>query len=117
LADSAEPCGGADEEYSRRQLSWHLLAEPSQRSGAGQLLIFGPHFTCRTDAHNRASYPSYMRVLINFMHREGWSVHCLTEDAWTCIGRYINMREQATLIMLLSACDLNDLLLLPMEYR
>ena len=49
-----------------------------------------------------------MRVLVNFMHREGWSVHCLAEDTRTCIGPYINMPEQTTLIKLLSACGLND---------
>lgn len=34
-----------------------------------------------------------MRVLLNFMHREGWSVHCLAEDAKTAISPFLIVKK------------------------
>jgi len=58
-----------------------------------------------------------MRVLVNYMHRQGWSVHCLADDAKTSISPYVTMREQTTLVRLLRACGLTDEGLAEVERR
>jgi hypothetical protein len=42
-----------------------------------------------------------MRVLVNFMYRDTWSVHCLAEDAKTLISGWVTVRTDATLLRLL----------------
>jgi hypothetical protein len=34
------------------------------------------------------------------MYRDGWSVHCLAEDAKTVVGRPLTMTEDSTLLRL-----------------
>jgi hypothetical protein len=41
-----------------------------------------------------------VRILANFMYRDGWSVRCLAEDAKTSIGRPLTMQNDATLLKL-----------------
>lgn len=42
-----------------------------------------------------------MRVIVNFMYRNGWFVHCLADDARTPISPYITVATLETLIRLL----------------
>ncbi len=49
-----------------------------------------------------------MRILVNFMHRDGWSVHCLAEDARTPISPFVNMEKQSTMLRLLRASGATD---------
>jgi hypothetical protein len=44
-----------------------------------------------------------MRVLINFMHRDGWSIHCLAPDCKTLVSEWVTVREDETLLRLLKA--------------
>jgi len=41
-----------------------------------------------------------VRILVNFMLRDVWHVHCLTENANTPIGPFRTVRDQNTLIRL-----------------
>ena|ERR1700733_988250 len=44
-----------------------------------------------------------VRILVNFMHRDGWSVHCLAADARTLISGWVMVRTNETLLRLLKA--------------
>jgi hypothetical protein len=44
-----------------------------------------------------------MRILVNFMHRDGWSVHCLAGDCKTLISGWVTVRTEGTLLRLLKA--------------
>jgi hypothetical protein len=44
-----------------------------------------------------------MLILVNFMRRDGWSVHCLVADCKTLIGSWLTVRTGATLLRLLHA--------------
>ena len=44
-----------------------------------------------------------MRILVNFMHRDGWSVHCLAPDCKTLVSQRVTVRTEATLLRLLKA--------------
>lgn len=49
-----------------------------------------------------------MRILVNFMHRNGWSIHCLAEDAKTVIGPRLEIAKESTMIRLLRASGATD---------
>lgn len=44
-----------------------------------------------------------MRVLVNFDHRDHWSVHCLAADCKTLISPWVTVRTDITLLRLLKA--------------
>ena len=44
-----------------------------------------------------------MRILVNYMHRDGWSVHCLAHDCQTLVSGWVTVRTEATLLRLLKA--------------
>jgi hypothetical protein len=44
-----------------------------------------------------------MRVLVNFMNRDGWSHHCVAPDCQTLVSQWITVRSEATLLRLLNA--------------
>jgi hypothetical protein len=44
-----------------------------------------------------------MQILANFMHRDGWSIHCLAADCRTLVSEWVSMREDGTLLRLLKA--------------
>jgi hypothetical protein len=44
-----------------------------------------------------------MRVLVNFQHRDGWSIHCLEPDCSTPIGQPVTVATDEMLIRLLKA--------------
>jgi hypothetical protein len=49
-----------------------------------------------------------VRILVNFMHRNGWSIHCLADDARTVIGPRLDMAKEATMLRLLRASGATD---------
>jgi hypothetical protein len=44
-----------------------------------------------------------MAILVNFMHRDGWSVHCLAADCQTLVSQWVTARTEETLLRLLKA--------------
>ena len=44
-----------------------------------------------------------MRILVNFMHRDGWSVHCLAPDCQTLVSQWVTLDTEETLLRLLKA--------------
>lgn len=42
------------------------------------------------------------------MHRDGWGVHTLAEDARTPIGPWLKVAGESTLLRLLRACGATD---------
>ena len=44
-----------------------------------------------------------MRILLNFMNRDGWSVHCLAPDCKTLVSQWITVRTDETLLRLFKA--------------
>jgi hypothetical protein len=44
-----------------------------------------------------------VRILVNFMHRDGWSIHCLAADCHTLVSQWVTVRTEATLLRLLKA--------------
>jgi hypothetical protein len=44
-----------------------------------------------------------MRILVNFMNRDGWSVHCMAPDCRTLISQWVTVRTEETLLRLLKA--------------
>ncbi len=44
-----------------------------------------------------------MRILVNFMQRDGWSVHCLAPDSKTLISGWVTVRTEETLLRPLKA--------------
>jgi hypothetical protein len=46
--------------------------------------------------------------LLNYMHRDGWTVHCLAEDAKTSISPRLHVVTDSTLLRLLVACGATD---------
>jgi hypothetical protein len=44
-----------------------------------------------------------VRILVNFMNRDGWSVHCLAPDCQTPISGWVTVRTDETLLRLLKA--------------
>jgi hypothetical protein len=49
-----------------------------------------------------------MRILVNFMHRDGWSLHCvaadcLAPDCKTLVSQWVTVRTDETLLRLLKA--------------
>jgi hypothetical protein len=44
-----------------------------------------------------------MRLLVNFMHRDGWSIHCLAADCKTLVSQWVMVRTEETLLRLLKA--------------
>jgi hypothetical protein len=57
----------------------------------------------KTRARLHPIYTSPVRILVNFMHRDGWSVHCLAEDAKTVISPILHIAEEGTLLRLMRA--------------
>jgi hypothetical protein len=49
-----------------------------------------------------------VRILVNYMHRGGWVVHCLAEDAQTGISPMLQIAEESTLLRLLRASGTTD---------
>jgi hypothetical protein len=49
-----------------------------------------------------------MRVLVNFMRRDVWQVHCIAEDSKTPISLFRTVRHQATLTRLLRYVGADD---------
>ena len=49
-----------------------------------------------------------MRILVNYIHRDGWWVHAIAEDASTPIGEYVSVKDEATLIRLLRYVGATD---------
>lgn len=50
-----------------------------------------------------------MRILVNFMHRESWTVHCLLEDCQTPISPHVFLHgDSATLIRMLRYVGAGD---------
>jgi hypothetical protein len=48
-----------------------------------------------------------MRILVNFMRNDGWSVHCLAADCRTLISQWVTVRTDETLLRLLKASGAN----------
>ena len=44
-----------------------------------------------------------MRILINFRHRSGWSIHCLAPDCKTLVSPWLTVQEDETLLRVLAA--------------
>jgi hypothetical protein len=44
-----------------------------------------------------------MRILVNYMNRNGWSIHCLAPDCQTLISGWVTVRTEETLLRLLKA--------------
>jgi hypothetical protein len=44
-----------------------------------------------------------MRILVNFMHRDHWNIHCLAPDCKTLISGWVTVRTEETLLRLLKA--------------
>jgi hypothetical protein len=44
-----------------------------------------------------------MRILVNFMNRDGWSVRCMAPDCQTLISQWGTVRTEETLLRLLKA--------------
>jgi hypothetical protein len=44
-----------------------------------------------------------MRILVNFMHRDGWAVHCLASNCQTLVSQWVTVRTEETLLRLLKA--------------
>jgi hypothetical protein len=44
-----------------------------------------------------------MRILVNFMRRDGWSDHCLAPDCKTPISQWVTIQTEETLLRLLKA--------------
>jgi hypothetical protein len=49
-------------------------------------------------------YCAIMRILVNFMQRNDWHIHCLAEDCKTRVSEWITVRRDETLLRLLQAC-------------
>jgi hypothetical protein len=49
------------------------------------------------------TFRSDMRILVNFMHRDGWSVHCLAPDCKTLVSQWVTVCTEETLLRLLKA--------------
>ena len=49
-----------------------------------------------------------MRILVNFVNRDGWSVHCLAPDCKTLISQCVMVRTEETLLRLLKALSGRD---------
>jgi hypothetical protein len=43
-------------------------------------------------------------MLINFMRRGTWSIHCLADDAKTPVSGWVTVRDDSTLLRLFRAC-------------
>lgn len=56
----------------------------------------------------RSRYTSPVRILVNFMHRDGWSVHCLAKDGKTVISPFMEVASESTLLRLLKFCGATD---------
>jgi hypothetical protein len=44
-----------------------------------------------------------MRLLVDYMNRNGWSIHCLAGDCQTLVSQWVTVRTQETLLRLLQA--------------
>jgi hypothetical protein len=44
-----------------------------------------------------------MEILVNFMKRDNWSVHCVTADARTEISPFMSMKKKETLLRYVGA--------------
>jgi hypothetical protein len=44
-----------------------------------------------------------VRILVNFLHRSGWSIRCLEEDCATPIGQPVTMATDEMLLRLMKA--------------
>jgi hypothetical protein len=45
-----------------------------------------------------------VRILVNYMNRDGWSIHCLAPDCQTPVSGWVTVRTKQTLLRLLQAC-------------
>jgi len=52
-------------------------------------------------ASTRRDAPPPRRIVVNFMHRDIWSVHCLAEDCKTPISGWTDVASTETLMRLL----------------
>jgi hypothetical protein len=44
-----------------------------------------------------------VRILVNFMNRDGWAVHCLASDCQTLVSQWVTVRTEETMLRLLKA--------------
>jgi hypothetical protein len=44
-----------------------------------------------------------LRILVNYMNRDGWSVHYVAPDCQTLISQWVTVRTEETLLRLLKA--------------
>jgi hypothetical protein len=44
-----------------------------------------------------------VRILVNFMHRDRWSIHCLASDCQTLVSQWVTVRTEETLLRLFKA--------------
>jgi hypothetical protein len=49
-----------------------------------------------------------VRVLVNFQHYDGWSIHCLAEDAHTVLTEWTRVSSGETMLRLFRACGANE---------
>jgi hypothetical protein len=51
----------------------------------------------------KTTFRSDMAILVNFMNRDGWNVHCLAPDCQTLVSQWVTVRTEGTLLRLLKA--------------
>jgi hypothetical protein len=51
---------------------------------------------------------SSMLILVNFMLRDGWLVHCIADDAKTPISPFLRVASESTLLRLLRFCGATE---------
>jgi hypothetical protein len=56
-----------------------------------------------------------MEILINFMERDNWSVHCVTADARTEISPFMSIKKKETLLRLLRYVGAGDVQIAEVE--
>ena len=49
-----------------------------------------------------------MRILVNFMHRDSWSIRCSAEDARTIMSKWTRVSSEETMLRLVRACGANE---------
>ena len=63
----------------------------------------------------RRRYTHPMEILINFMERDNWSVHCVTADARTEISPFMSIKKKETLLRLLRYVGAGDVQIAEVE--
>jgi hypothetical protein len=49
-----------------------------------------------------------VRILVNFMHRDGWSVHCIGPNHQTQTSPWLDVASEGTLLRLLRAAGATE---------